>query len=150
MDGFTKRNRRIAQPLGRAAPVVFVPAAPPQPGVLTARLYPLSAHANTGGLLSAVVVDNHADRGAFTLACLSDTPQGEATRVDANCAAFGGIHNKALGFASRNFNGRRGIANAFGTKGVNAQCEYLITGPAIGTGACFLSGGSTYQLHFGG
>ena len=92
MDGFTKRNRRIAQPLGRAAPVVFVPAAPPQPGVLTARLYPLNAQANTGGLLTAVAVDNHTDCGAFTLACLGDTPQGEATRVDANCAAFGGIH----------------------------------------------------------
>lgn len=56
--------------------------------MLTARLYPLNAQANTGGLLTAVVVDNHTGRGAFTLACLGDTPQGEATRVDANCAAF--------------------------------------------------------------
>ena len=126
-----------------------MPAAPPQPGVLTARLYPLNAQANTGGLLTAVVVDNHTGRGAFTLACLGDTPQGEATRVDANCAAFLG-HPQALGFASRSFTGRRGIANAFGTKGVNAQCEFLITGPAIGIGARVLSGGSTCQLHFGG
>ena len=46
--------------------------------------------------------------------------------------------------------GQRGIANAFGAKGVNAQCEYVITGPALGTGVCLFSDAAKYQLHFGG
>ena len=33
---------------------------------------------------------------------------------------------------------------------VNVQCEYLITGPAMGTGACQFSDGAKYQMHFGG
>jgi hypothetical protein len=30
------------------------------------------------------------------------------------------------------------------------QCEYLITGPTMGTGACLFSDGAKYQMHFGG
>jgi hypothetical protein len=125
------------------------PPGPPQPTVLNARLYPLNPQANKGGLITAVVVDNNTGRGSFTLSYLGDTLQGEATRVDANYAAFGRIYNDVLGLSQRNFNGRRGIANAFGSKGVNAQCEYLITGPAMGTGACQFSDGAKYQMHFG-
>ena len=125
------------------------PAGPPQPTVLNARLYPLNPQANKGGLLTAVVVDNNAGRGSFTLNYLGDTMQGESTRVDANYAAFGRIYNEVLGLNQRNFGGRRGIANAYGNKGVNAQCEYLITGPGIGTGACQFSDGARYQIHFG-
>ena len=40
--------------------------------------------------------------------------------------------------------------NAYGSKGVSVQCEYLITGPALGTGVCLFSDGASYQLHFGG
>ena len=133
-----------------AATIAPPPAPLPQPSVLTARLYPLNAQANKGGLLTAVVVDGHSGRGSFTMAYLGDNLQGEATRVDASYAAFGRIHHEALGFTTRSFTGRRGIANAFGSKGVNAQCEYLITGPSMGTGACVLSDGASYQLHFGG
>ena len=82
-------------------------------------------------------------------ATLGDTLQGEATRVDANYAAFGRLHNEVLGSASRNFSGRRGIANAFGSKGVNVQCEYLISEPTLGTGVCLFSDGAKYQMHFG-
>ena len=116
--------------------------------MLNVRLYPLNPQANQGGMLSAVVVDSHTGRGSFTLAYLGDTLQGEATRVDAGYAAFGRIHNEVLGTASRNFSGRRGIANAYGGKGVNVQCEYLITGPAMGTGVCQFSDGARYQMHF--
>jgi hypothetical protein len=126
-----------------------VPPSPPQPSVLSARLYPLNPQANKGGLVTAVVVDNHTGRGSFTLSYLGDTLQGEATRVDASYAAFGRIYNEVLGLNQRSFSGRRGIANAFGPKGVNAQCEYLITGPAMGTGACQFSDGAWYQMHFG-
>lgn len=121
----------------------------PQPSVLSARLYPLNPQANKGGLLSAVVVDNHTGRGSFTLAYLGDSMQGEATRVDAGYAGFGRIHNEVLGHSHRQFNGRRGIANAFGSKGVNVQCEYVVTGPAMGTGVCQFSDGAKYQMHFG-
>ncbi|WP_298834997.1 hypothetical protein [uncultured Piscinibacter sp.] len=125
------------------------PSAPPQPGVLSVRLYPLNPQANQGGLLTAIVVDSHTGRGTFTLAYLGDTLQGEATRVDANYAAFGRLHIEVLGSAARNFSGRRGIANAFGSKGVNVQCEYLISGPTLGTGVCLFSDGAKYQMHFG-
>jgi hypothetical protein len=125
-------------------------AAMPQPSVLSARLYPLNPQANKGGMLTAVVVDNNTGRGTFTVAYLGDSLQGEASRVDANYAAFGRIHNEVLGYSPRSFSGRRGIANAFGAKGVNVQCEYLITGPSMGTGACQFSDGAKYQMHFGG
>jgi hypothetical protein len=137
---------------GPAPVTVIAPPAnsgPPQASVLTARLYPLNAQANHGGLLTAVVVDNNTGRGSFTLAYLGDTLQGEATRVDASYAAFGRVHNEVLDTSQRAFSGRRGIANAFGSKGVNAQCEYLITGPTLGTGACLFSDGAKYQMHFG-
>ncbi len=124
------------------------PSAPPQPGLLNVRLYPLNAQANQGGLLSAIVVDSHTGRGTFSLAYLGDTLQGEATRVDGNYAAFGRIHNEVLGTGARNFSGRRGIANAYGAKGVNVQCEYLISGPTQGTGVCLFSDGARYQMHF--
>jgi hypothetical protein len=126
------------------------PVAPPQPSVLGARLYPLNVQANKGGLLNAVVVDQHIGRGSFTVSYLGETLQGEATRVDAGYAAFGRIHGEVLGTAPRSYSGQRGIANAFGAKGVNAQCEYVMTGPVLGTGVCLFSDGAKYQLHFGG
>lgn len=141
-----------ASPEGPRTTVVMppAPAAPPQQTVLTARLYPLNVQANKGGLLNAVVVDQHTGRGSFTLAYQGETLQGEATRVDGSYAGFGRIHSEVLGTALRSAGGQRGIANAFGSKGVNAQCEYLITGPALGTGVCLFSDGAKYQLHFGG
>jgi hypothetical protein len=126
------------------------PAAPPQPSVLNVRLYPVNAQANRGGLLSAVVVDNNAGHGSFNVPYLGDTLQGESTRVDAGFAAFGRVHDEVLGRSPRAFSGRRGVANAYGAKGVSAQCEYLITGPGSGTGACAFSDGAHYQMHFGG
>jgi hypothetical protein len=134
---------------------VITPPAPsatqaPQPTVLSARLYPLNPQANKGGLLTAVVVDSNTGRGSFTMSYLGDTLQGEATRVDASYASFGRVHEDVLGFTQRSFSGRRGIANAFGSRGVNVQCEYLITGPSMGTGACLFSDGAKYQMHFGG
>jgi hypothetical protein len=124
--------------------------APPQQSVLTARLYPLNVQANKGGLLSAVVVDQRTGRGTFTVAYLGDTLQGEATRVDGSDSGFGRIHGAVPGVPPRPAAGQRGIANAYGPKGVNAQCEYVITGPSQGTGTCLFSDGAAYRLHFGG
>lgn len=118
----------VAEP-GRATTVVL-PAAPsaPTPNVLGARLYPLNEQANQAGMLTAVVVDSHGGRGTFTVAYRGDSLQGEATRV-------GG--------------GQRGIANAYGPKGFNAQCEYVLTAPSQGTGTCVFSDGAKYRIHFG-
>jgi hypothetical protein len=115
----------------RSTTTVVMPPAPsaPSPSVLTARLYPLNEQANQGGLLTAVIVDGHGGRGTITLGYRGDTLQGEATRVDG---------------------GPRGIANAYGPRGVNAQCEYRLTAHAQGTGTCLFSDGAKYQLHFGG
>lgn len=143
--------RDASQPASVA--IITPPAspAPPQPTVLSARLYPLNPQANKGGMLTAVVMDNNTGRGTFTLSYLGDALQGEASRVDAGYAAFGRVHTEVLGAnPQRSFSGRRGIANAYGAKGVNVQCEYLITGPTMGTGACLFSDGAKYQMHFGG
>lgn len=145
---------QTGQPYGHRAepPVTVIQPAPqpPQPRVLTARLYPLNEAANRAGMLTAVVTDAQGGRGSFTVGYAGDTLQGEATRVDSGYAAFGRVHAQVLGPMNRAFSGQRGIANGFGPKGVNAQCEYLITGPGIGTGACLFSDGAKYQMHFGG
>lgn len=130
--------------------VAPLPPLPAQPTQLAVRLYPLNAQANTGGILSAIVVDNNAGHGTFSVPYLGDTLQGESTRVDANYAAFGLVHQQVLGPSARLFGGRRGIANAHGSRGVNAQCEYVLTGPGAGTGVCRFSDGANYQMHFGG
>ena len=127
-----------------------VAATPAVPALVDVRLYPLNTQANKGGLLKAQVLDNNAGHGSFTVSYLGDTLQGESTRVDANYAAFGRIYQQVLGASLRSFNGRRGIANAFGSKGTNAQCEYVITAPGAGTGVCQFSDGANFQMHFGG
>ena len=129
---------------------VQIAAVPAAPALVDVRLYPLNTQANKGGLLKAQVLDNNAGHGTFTVSYLGDTLQGESTRVDANYAAFGRIYQQVLGASLRSFNGRRGIANAFGAKGTNAQCEYVITGPGAGTGVCLFSDGASFQMHFGG
>jgi hypothetical protein len=126
------------------------PTGPAQAGVLGTRLYPLNAQANQGGLLTANVLDNRSGRGSFTLSYKGDQLQGEAARVDASYAAFGRVYHEVLGASARSHGGQRGIANAYGPKGVSVQCEYLLQGPGNGTGVCLFSDGAKYQMHFGG
>ena len=133
-----------------APPAPAVAAQPPMPTLIRVRLYPLNAQANKGGLLAAQVVDNNAGHGTFTVPYLGDTLQGESTRVDAGYPSFGIVHQQVLGASPRTVSGRRGIANAHGARGVNAQCEYVLTGPGAGTGVCQFSDGAYYQMHFGG
>lgn len=140
------------QPRDPSGGVPALPVAPvaPAPVLVDVRLYPLNTPANKAGLLKAQVLDNSAGHGTFTVSYLGDTLQGESTRVDANYAPFGRIYQQVLGSSLRASNGRRGIANAFGPRGTNAQCEYVITGPASGTGVCLFSDGASFQMHFGG
>ncbi len=143
------RDAGYASP-GYASAAPLPAPLPPAPTLLNVRLYPLNAQANKGGMLSAQVVDNNAGHGTFMVPYLGDTLQGESTRVDASYASFGLVYQQVLGPSPRTFSGRRGIANAHGAKGVNAQCEYLLTGPGAGTGVCQFSDGANYQMHFGG
>ena len=131
-------------------PVLSVPPVVTVPAVVDVRLYPVNTQANRGGLLKAQVLDNNAGHGAFTVSYLGDTLQGESSRVDAAYAPFGRIYQQVFGTSLRVYNGRRGIANAFGAKGTNAQCEYVITGPGSGTGVCQFSDGANFQMYFGG
>jgi hypothetical protein len=149
---------RTGQPIGYPLPdptprtaVVMPPPPPPAPApaVLTARLYPLNAQANKSGALTALVIDQQGGRGTFSVGYAGETLQGQATRVDNGYAAFGRIHSDVLGVGERRYSGQRGIANAAGTRGLSAQCEYLITAPARGTGVCLFSDGAHYQMHFG-
>ncbi len=137
-------------PAPSTAPTVVVAAQPPQPTLVNVRLYPLNAQANKGGLLQAQVVDNNAGHGTFSVPYLGDLLQGESTRVDAGYPSFGIVHQQVLGAAPRTVTGRRGVANAHGARGVNAQCEYVLTGSGTGTGVCQFSDGAYYQMHFGG
>ena len=143
-------DARTGQPYPAAPAAAALHLAAPLPVTLSARLYPLNPQANKGGLLTAVVTDSLTGRGTFTLGYLGDTLQGEATRVEGGYASFGQVHSEVYGPTARSFSGRRGIANAVGSRGVSVQCEYLITGPSMGTGACQFSDGAKYQLHFGG
>jgi hypothetical protein len=145
-----RTGQPVLPPEIQAAKVPAPGAVAPAPAQLQARLYPLNDQANAGGLLVAQVSDNHAGRGSITLTYRGVLMQGESTRVDGSYPSFGSIHNAVLGTASRSYSGRRGIANAYGAGGVGVQCEYVITGPGIGTGACLFSDGAKYQLHFGG
>ncbi len=135
--------------VGAQAPVQIA-AVPVVPALVDVRLHPLNTQADKGGLLKAQVFDDNAGHGSFTVSYLGDTLQGESTRVDANYAPFGHIYQQVLGTSLRNFGGRRGIADAFGSKGTNAQCEYVITGPGTGTGVCLFSDGASFRTHFGG
>jgi hypothetical protein len=132
-----------------ASPGAPTAPSPPAAVVYTARMYPLNEIANRAGMLTAVVTDAHGGRGTFSLNYLGDAMQGEASRVEANHPGFGRIHREALGAAVAQVQGPRGIANAVGARGISAQCEYVLSGPSRGTGACVFSDGARYQLHFG-
>lgn len=138
-----------AQPAGPREPAGYAQALPAAPSSYTARLYPVNELANQAGMLTALVVDAQDGRGRLTLSYLGDTLSGEASRVDASHPGFGRLHQQVLGGVPVRSSGRRGIANAAGARGVSAQCEYILSGPAQGTGVCLFSDGARYQMHFG-
>ena len=127
-----------------SAPVT-VPAGP---GVLQARLYPLNDSAGKTGALTANVSDTGTGRATFTLNYAGEQLNGEATRVPAGYAGFGNVHREVYGSGSMPA-GQRGVASASGSQGTFVNCEYALTAPNRGTGACLFSNGAKYQLHFG-
>jgi hypothetical protein len=140
----------VSAPAGQATQIApLVAPGPPAPVIYTGRLYPINEVANRAGMLTAVVTDGHGGRGTFSLNYLGDAMQGEASRVEPNYPGFGRILREALGVSNVQPQGPRGIANAVGAHGISAQCEYVLSGPSKGTGACVFSDGARYQLHFG-
>jgi hypothetical protein len=122
----------------------------PQLTTLNARLYPVNDTARNAGLLNATVLDNGSGRGSFTVNYLRQALQGEATRVDRNYPGFGQIMQQVQGGHNwAQAAGQRGIANA-ANNNHSMRCEYLFTALGQGTGACVMSDGARYQIHFGG
>jgi len=121
-----------------SAPVVpgrTVPAGPvvapagPVPAALEVKLYPINDLANQTGVLTGQVTNLMTGRGRFSFSYQGDTLVGEATRV-AN-------------------DERRGVASAYGPRGVFARCEYQMSSPALGAGTCTFSNNAMYQVHIG-
>lgn len=134
----------------RNLPVVAAPpivVAPPAPQVLNVRLYPVNAEADRIGMLAAIVVDKLNGHGSFTLNYDGRVMQGEASRVASDHPGFGHILSDSSSEVTR-MAGRRGVANAATPHGVSAQCEYVLTGPGSGVGACRMSDGARFQMHF--
>lgn len=139
-------------PVSPGAPAQGAPSSAPAPvASLHVRLYPVNDTATQWGALQGVVADNHGGRGTFSLTISGEQLQGEATRVPANYPGFGRVFTAVLGGTPSGAGGsQRGVANAYGSRGMYANCEYMLTSPGMGTGACLFSNGAKYQIHFGG
>lgn len=115
------------------APAVAI-AVQPVPGIapatLTARLYPANETASQRGMVTGTVTNLMTGKGRFVLEVDGELLSGEATRVRGD--------------------ERRGIANAYGTKGTTMSCDYRMTSAYQGTGTCTLSNGARYTVHLGG
>lgn len=145
---------KTGQPYGQASqpPVVVVQqsaSATPQLQAVQVRLYPVNETARSAGILQATVIESGTGRGSFVVNYQGQTLQGEATRVDRNYPGFGQIMSQVQGGVNwGGAAGQRGIANAANSSN-SMRCEYLFTSPGQGTGACVVSDGSRYQIHFG-
>lgn len=136
-------------PAAAGAGTVALPGPRPVPTILQARLYPLNEMAGKMGALSATVNDSVNGHATFSLNHAGELLQGEASRVAAGYPGFGNVHRQVYG-DGRMPSGQRGIASAAGSSGTYVNCEYALSAPNRGTGACLFSNGAKYQLHFGG
>ena len=141
-------SEQVAAALAAGKPPV--PAAAPQGGPtnLQAHLYPLNEIAGGMGPLTVTLTDNASGHASFTLAYGGEVLQGEATRVAPTYPGFGRVHREVYG-DGRMPAGQRGIASAAGPRGMFVNCEYALTAPNRGAGACLFSNGAKYQVHFG-
>lgn len=113
---------------GRAP--VYVPAPPPVPVTLAARLYPANDMASAYGMVSAVVTNELNGRGHFNTTINGESFSGEATRLAGS--------------------GREGLANGSGNRGNYISCRYTMNSSTLGTGKCSLSNGAEFNMHVGG
>lgn len=107
---------------------VIVPGGP-MATALNIKLYPVNDLANQTGVLTGQVTNLMTGKGRFTFNYQGETLVGEATRV-AN-------------------DDRRGIASAYGPRGMFARCEYQMSSPVMGAGTCTFSNNAMYQVHIG-
>jgi hypothetical protein len=112
---------------GAPAPVAI--ATGPIPATLEVKLYPINDLANQTGVLTGQVTNMMTGRGRFTFGYQGDTLVGEATRVSND--------------------DRRGVASAYGPRGIFARCEYQMSSPTLGAGTCTFSNNAMYQVHIG-
>jgi hypothetical protein len=144
----------VAVPAPAPAPVVVYPAAPPgppAPATYQARLYPMNEQAAQSGQLLATITDLHTGRGMLTMNLGGEFLSGEATRVSDGHPGFGTVYEKVVKRPIQVRSGQpKGIANATGSRGTWVNCEYVLEGGGRGTGACLMSNGAAYQIHFGG
>jgi hypothetical protein len=143
----------VVAPALAPAPVVAMPATPPGPPIpatYQARLYPMNERAARTGQLVAMITDLHTGRGMLTMTLEGEYLSGEATRVSDAHPGFGTVYEQVLKTPIRIQSGQpKGIANATGSRGTWVNCEYVLERGGRGTGACVMSSGAAYQIHFG-
>jgi hypothetical protein len=141
----------VAAPAGPAVVAVPAPpAGPPMPATYQARLYPMNEQAAQTGQLVASITDLNTGRGVLSMNLGGEYLSGEATRVSDAHPGFGGVYEKVLKTPIRVQPGQpKGIANATGSRGTWVNCEYVLERGGRGTGACLMSNGAAYQIHFG-
>lgn len=138
-------------PMAIAPATVSVPSVAVGPSSYQARLYPMNDSAAKMGQLVASITDLNTGRGILTLNMGGELLSGEATRVSDAHPGFGSVYEKVLKTPIQVRPGQpKGIANATGSRGTWANCEYVLEGGGRGTGACLMSNGAAYQIHFGG
>ena len=115
-------------------PYTVVPAAPVPagrfPAQLSARLYPINEEATQTGVMTGSVTNMMNGKGRFQLDYQGELLSGEATRTSGD--------------------ERRGVANAYGSRGTYMSCEYKMNTPYQGAGTCTVSNGAKYEVHLGG
>ena len=140
-------------PVPASYPVVAVPAMPPGPPMPTtyqARLYPMNEQAAHTGQLMATITDLQTGRGMLTMNMGNEFLSGEATRVSDGHPGFGTVYEKVVKRPIQLQAGLpKGVANATGSRGTWVNCEYVLERGGRGTGACLMSNGAAYQIHFG-
>jgi hypothetical protein len=124
-DGSFTPNTGVAGQAAAASGAAS-PAAEP---TFVARLYPANDLAAKGGVLTGTVTNHLDGKGEFRFDLGGEMVLGEATRA--------------------NGDSRRGVASGYGSRGTYMSCEYRLASATLGTGACMMSNGARYQLHFG-
>ncbi len=140
-------------PAPASYPVVAAPVVSPGPAMPTtyqARLYPMNEQAAQTGQLMATITDLQTGRGMLTMNMGNEFLSGEATRVSDGHPGFGTVYEKVVKRPIQLQAGLpKGVANATGSRGTWVNCEYVLERGGRGTGACLMSNGAAYQIHFG-
>ncbi len=137
-------------PAPQAAAMPAMPPMPQLPSSYQARLYPMNARAAQTGQLVATITDLNTGRGILSMNLDGEYLSGEATRVSDAHPGFGSVYQKVLNTPIKVVPGQpKGIANATGSRGTWVNCEYVLEAGGRGTGACEMSNGAHYQIHFG-